>query len=54
MIYDVIIIGSGPQDCLLIYAQRAELTNIVIEKTGMSVAKLLIPMRWIITPVLPV
>lgn len=37
MIYDVIIIGSGPAGLsAAIYAQRAELTNIVIEKTGMS------------------
>lgn len=37
MIYDVIIIGSGPAGlAAAIYAQRAELTNIVIEKTGIS------------------
>jgi len=37
MIYDVIIIGSGPAGLsAAIYAQRAELTNLVIEKTGMS------------------
>lgn len=37
MIYDVIIIGSGPAGLsAAIYAQRAELTNIVIEKTGIS------------------
>ena len=37
MIYDVIIIGSGPAGlAAAIYAQRAELTNIVIEKTGFS------------------
>lgn len=37
MIYDLIIIGSGPAGlAAAIYAQRAELTNIVIEKTGFS------------------
>ncbi|NLK99524.1 MAG: thioredoxin-disulfide reductase [Clostridiales bacterium] len=37
MIYDVIIIGSGPAGLsAAIYAQRAELKNIVIEKTGFS------------------
>lgn len=37
MVYDVIIIGSGPAGLsAAIYAQRAELTNIVIEKTGIS------------------
>lgn len=37
MIYDVIIIGSGPAGITAaIYAQRAELNNIVIEKTGYS------------------
>ena len=37
MIYDVIIIGSGPAGLsAAIYAQRAELKNIVIEKTGIS------------------
>lgn len=37
MIYDVIIIGSGPAGlAAAIYAQRSELTNIVIEKTGFS------------------
>ncbi|NLO08901.1 MAG: thioredoxin-disulfide reductase [Clostridiales bacterium] len=37
MIYDVIIIGSGPAGLsAAIYAQRAELTNLVIEKTGIS------------------
>lgn len=37
MIYDVIIIGSGPAGITAaIYAQRAELNNIVIEKTAYS------------------
>ena len=37
MIYDVIIIGSGPAGlAAAIYAQRSELNNIVIEKTGFS------------------
>lgn len=37
MIYDVIIIGSGPAGlAAAIYAQRAELSSIVIEKTGFS------------------
>ena len=37
MVYDVIIIGSGPAGlAAAIYAQRAELTNLVIEKTGIS------------------
>lgn len=37
MIYDVIIIGSGPAGITAaIYAQRAELKNIVIERTGFS------------------
>ncbi|NLJ96792.1 MAG: thioredoxin-disulfide reductase [Clostridiales bacterium] len=37
MIYDVIIIGSGPAGVTAaIYAQRAELKSIVIEKTGFS------------------
>lgn len=37
MVYDVIIIGSGPAGLsAAIYAQRAELTNLVIEKSGIS------------------
>ncbi len=37
MIYDVVIIGSGPAGlAAAIYAQRSELKNIVIEKTGIS------------------
>lgn len=37
MVYDVIIIGSGPAGiAAAIYAQRAELNSIVIEKTGFS------------------
>lgn len=37
MIYDVVIIGSGPAGLsAAIYAQRSELKNIVIEKTGIS------------------
>lgn len=37
MIYDLIIIGSGPAGLsAAIYAQRSELKNIVIEKTGIS------------------
>lgn len=37
MIYDVIIIGSGPAGlAAAIYAKRAELNLIVIEKTGIS------------------
>lgn len=37
MIYDVIIIGSGPAGlAAAIYAQRAELNSIVIEKSGIS------------------
>lgn len=37
MIYDVIIIGSGPAGlAAAIYAQRSELRNIVIEKAGIS------------------
>ena len=49
MIYDVIIIGSGPAGlAAAIYAQRSELNNIVIEKTGFSGVKSLTPMRLII------
>ena len=37
MIYDVIIIGSGPAGlAAAIYAKRAELNVIVIEKAGLS------------------
>lgn len=37
MIYDVVIIGSGPAGLsAAIYAQRSDLKNIVIEKTGIS------------------
>jgi thioredoxin reductase (NADPH) len=37
MIYDVVIIGSGPAGlAAAIYAQRSELKNVVIEKTGIS------------------
>lgn len=37
MIYDVVIIGSGPAGLsAAIYAQRSELKNVVIEKAGLS------------------
>lgn len=37
MVYDVVIIGSGPAGLsAAIYAQRSELKNVVIEKAGLS------------------
>lgn len=48
--YDVIIIGSGPAGlAAAIYAKRAALETLVLEKTPLSGGQIIIPMRLIIT-----
>lgn len=48
-IYDIIIIGSGPAGlCAAIYAKRAQLDMLVIEKDFSSGGQMVKPTRWTI------
>ena len=48
-IYDIIIIGSGPAGlCAAIYAKRAQLDMLVIEKDFSSGGRWWRPTRWTI------